>query len=146
MAETGPVIPTTIPHGKTARRLEWVHLPPHVRALIERRCGSPVASAVSQTSGFTPGFASVLTCEDGTCHFVKAASMRAQRMFADAYLEEARKLALLPPAAPAPRLLWTSEADDWVVIGLEYADAKPPRRPWRRADLDAVLDVLEGMT
>ena len=37
----------------------------------------------SQGAGFTPGFASVLTCADGSRHFVKAASLKAQRMFAD---------------------------------------------------------------
>lgn len=137
------MIPTTIPHGRTARRLEWPHLPPHVRATIESHCGTPVTSAVSQTSGFTPGFASVLTCEDGSRHFVKAASVRAQRQFADAYREEARKLALLPEEAPAPRLLWTSDADEWVALGLEHVEAGPPRRPWSRADLDSVLDTLE---
>jgi hypothetical protein len=109
-------LPTTIPHGRTARRLEWPHLPPHVRALVEERCGSPVVEAQSQGAGFTPGFASVLVCADGTRHFVKAASTKAQRMFAEAYREEARKLAALPEAAPAPRLLWLHDADDWVVL------------------------------
>ena len=42
-----------------------------------------MATATSQNSGFTPGFASVLECEDGSRHFVKAASVRAQRMFAE---------------------------------------------------------------
>ena len=45
-------------------------------------------AASSQTSGFTPGFASVLECGDGSRHFVKAASAKAQRMFADAYRAE----------------------------------------------------------
>ena len=31
-----PAIPDPIPHGRTARRLEWAHLPPAVRATIER--------------------------------------------------------------------------------------------------------------
>ena len=138
------MIPTSIPHGRTARRLEWPHLPAHVRSLVESRCGSPVVTAVSQTAGFTPGFASVLTCEDGTRHFVKAASVRAQRPFAQAYREEARKLAVLPAEAPAPRLLWTSDSDDWVVLGLEHVEARAPRRPWRVGDLDAALDMLES--
>lgn len=130
------VIPTTIPHGRTARRLEWVHLPPHVRAVVEQRVGSAVLDAVSQTSGFTPGFASVLTCADGTRHFVKAASVVAQRAFADAYREEARKLRGLPPEVPAPRLLWVHD-DDWVVLGFEYVDGRPPLRPWTDGDLAA---------
>ena len=52
---TPPVAPYPAPHGKTARRLEWAFLPPHLRAWIERRCGSPVVSAITQNSGFTPG-------------------------------------------------------------------------------------------
>lgn len=134
--------PTTIPHGRTARRLEWSFLPPHVRRLVESRCGSPVVEAVSQGAGFTPGFASVLTCEDGSRHFVKAASTKAQRMFAESYREEARKLERLPAAAPAPRLLWLHDADDWVVLGLEHVEARAPRRPWRAAELDRAMDML----
>ncbi|WP_338089642.1 hypothetical protein [Nocardioides lijunqiniae] len=136
------MIPSPLPHGRTARRLEWAHLPPSVRALVERRCGSPVVDARSQGAGFTPGFASVLTCEDGTRHFVKAASAKAQRMFAHSYREEARKLAALPRDAPAPRLLWVHDADDWVVLGLEHVQARNPRRPWRAADLEASVAML----
>lgn len=124
------MIPTTIPHGYTARRLEWVHLPPHLRAEVERRTGSPVVDAESRRSGFTPGFASVLTCADGSRHFVKAASTKAQRVFAEAYREEARKLRLLPAGVPVPRLLWLHDADDWVALGFEYVEGLPPQRPW----------------
>ncbi|HET6166787.1 MAG TPA: phosphotransferase [Marmoricola sp.] len=135
------VIPSTIPHGRTAQRLEWSHLPPVVRAQVEERCGSPIVEAVSQGGGFTPGFASVLICEDGSRHFVKAASNAAQRMFAASYREEARKMRALPDSVPAPRLLWSFE-DEWVVLGLEYVAARPPKRPWRAADLDLCLDAL----
>lgn len=137
------MLPTTIPHGRTARRLEWTFLPPHVRELIEERCGSPVVDAASRGTGFTPGFASVLTCADGSRHFVKAASVKAQRMFAEAYRIEARKLAALPDEAPAPRLRWTHEGD-WVVLSTEYVEARHPRRPWRQADLESSLDMLEA--
>jgi aminoglycoside phosphotransferase (APT) family kinase protein len=144
--EDGPVHPATdswpIPHGRTARRLEWAHLPPSVRAAVEQRCGARVVTATSRNSGFTPGFASVLECEDGGRHFVKAASMRAQRMFADAYREEARKLAALPAAAPAPRLLWSLDVDDWFVLSTEYVDAHHPRRPWREDELRLCMDML----
>lgn len=131
-----------VPHGRTAQRLEWRFLPPHVRDLVEDRCGSAVVHAESQGGGFTPGFASVLTCEDESRHFVKAASAKAQKMFALSYREEARKLAALPGAVPAPRLLWSYDAD-WVVLGLEYVEARNPRRPWRTDELDACLDALE---
>lgn len=136
------MIPSPIPTGRTARRLEWPFLPPFLRQLIEQRCGSPVIDAASQGAGFTPGFASVLTCEDGSRHFVKAASDKAQRMFAHSYREEARKLAALPRAAPAARLLWLHDADDWVALGLEHVEARNPHRPWRGADLDAAIAML----
>lgn len=133
---------TPPPSGHTARRLEWQFLPPNVRDLVERRCGSPVVEASSQGGGYTPGFASVLVCADGSKHFVKAASVKAQRMFALSYREEARKLRALQDLVPAPRLLWSHEGDDWVVLGLAYVDAQLPARPWRPVDLDRLLDAL----
>ena len=137
-----PAAGDPVPAGRTAQRLEWRFLPPHVRELVEKRCGSPVVTATSQDAGFTPGFASVLECEDGSRHFVKAASVKAQRMFAESYREEARKLAGLPDGIPAPRLLWSHEGD-WVVLGIEHVEARAPHRPWRPAELDATLDALE---
>lgn len=130
------------PVGRTAQRLEWVHLPPKVRAAVEARLGRPVVEATSQTSGFTPGFASVLVTDDGARHFVKAASLKAQRMFAQSYREEARKLGALPPSTPAPGLRWSFEAEDWFVLGIEHVQAHAPVRPWREADVAACLDML----
>lgn len=138
-----PAPGSAIPHGRTARRLDWGLLPPVLRTMIERRLGSPVVQAESAGAGFTPGFASVLTCADGSRHFVKAASKKAQRTFADSYREEARKLAALPAGLPAPRLMWSHEDDLWVVLELAYVDGANPSRPWRPADLDACLDTLE---
>ena len=133
-------IPSPVPHGRTARRLEWAHLPPALRALVERRCGSPVVEARSQGAGFTPGFAAVLVCEDGSRHFVKAASVRAQRPFAAAYREEARKLAAAAGRRrPHPGCCGACADDDWVVLGIEHVEARPPRRPWRADDLERCL-------
>lgn len=132
-----------VPHGSTARRIDWLLLPPMIRRLIEDRIGYRVVRAESAGSGFTPGFASVLIGEEGQRSFVKAASTKAQQQFADSYREEARKLAQLPAGLPAPRLLWTHEDDLWVILGLEYVAASAPARPWRREQLDACLDTLE---
>lgn len=143
VGEDVPVIPSPVPHGRTASRLEWRFLPPHVRRLVETRCGSPVVEAVSQDAGFTPGFASVLRCADGSRHFVKAASVKAQRAVAASYRDEARALAALPPGVPAPRLRWVHDADDWVVLGLEHVEARAPGRPWTDGHLAAALDALE---
>lgn len=132
-----------LPHGNTARRLTWEVLPPLLRHTIEGRLGSRVVSAKSAGTGFTPGFASVITCADGSLHFVKAASVKAQRPFAESYREEVRKLRSLPPGLPVPRLLWSHEDDLWVAHELEYVDGANPARPWRRPELDTCLDTLE---
>ena len=80
-----PETATALPHGRTAQRLQWKFLPPEVRALVERRLGGKVVRAESQDAGFTPGFASVLTTDDGARAFVKAASKAAQRPVASSY-------------------------------------------------------------
>jgi hypothetical protein len=126
-------------------RLGWKFLPAEVRTLVASRLGGEVVSAVSQDSGFTPGFASVLTTSTGTRGFVKAASRAAQREIAASYAEEARKLSLLGDAVPAPRLEWVHDDGAWVVLGFEALDARQPHRPWRRDELDRALDLAEAI-
>lgn len=135
-------IPDPLPRGRTARRLEWVHLPPMVRSRIESRIGTTVVQPISQGGGYTPGFASILLGDDGSRHFVKAASVKAQRAFAESYRIEARRLRSLPPAAPAPRLLWAEEFEDWMLLETEYVDGRPPQRPWEPAELTAASELL----
>jgi hypothetical protein len=141
-----PASAPQIPHGQTARRLEWVHLPPVVRRLVEQRLGSRVARAESAGGGYSSGFASVLTGEDGSRIFVKAASKKAQAAAAAAYAEEARKLRSLPLGLPVPRLLWVHQDDLWVVLGLEYVDGRAATRPWRADQLGRCQDVLEALS
>ena len=105
-----------VPHGDTARRLDWMLLPPALRRLVETRFGTPVVEARSAGAGFTPGLASVLIGADGRKMFLKAASKKAQRPFADAYAAEVSRLRMLPRDLPVPRLLWSHEADLWMVL------------------------------
>lgn len=143
-------IPLDYPAGRTARRLGWVHLPPAVRSAVERRLGAPVVEASSCDAGFTPGLASVVTCADGSRHFLKAASTKAQKYAADSYRIEARRVRTLPPSVPAPRLQWVHEADDWVVLCLEYVEGRLPERPWSAEDLAVcsrmLVDAAAGLT
>jgi hypothetical protein len=129
-----------LPHGRTAQRLTWKFLPPPVRARVEEWLGGSVVDAVSQDGGFTPGFASVLTAENGERLFVKAASAQAQREIAGGYRVEAEKRRLLGDAVPAPALRWQHD-EDWVVLGFEAVDGRPPRRPWRADELTRALDL-----
>lgn len=134
-----------VPHGRTARRLEWLLLPPTVRRLVEARFGTAVVEARSAGAGYTPGCASVLTGADGRRVFLKAASRKAQRPFADAYAEEIRKLRALPPDIAVPRLLWSHDDDLWVVLALEHVAGANPVRPWSPDELGRCLDTLEAL-
>lgn len=134
-----------VPYGHTARRLDWLLLPPMVRRMVEDRFGSTVVHAESALAGFTPGCASVLTGADGRRLFLKAASKKAQRPFAAAHAEEIRRLRALPAGLDVPRLLWSHEDDLWVLLALEYVDGVNPVRPWDRGELDRCLDALERL-
>ncbi len=134
-----------VPHGRTAHRLSWPYLPPYLRAAVEQHLGSSVVDAESRDAGFTPGFASVLTGADGSRVFVKAASKQAQADFARAYLDEARKLRALPSDLPAPPLRWVHDDADWVALGFDAVDGRPPSRPWRADELDRSLDLAEAI-
>jgi hypothetical protein len=139
-----------VPVRSTAMRTTWPQLPQPVRDLVELAAGHRVVGAWSAGTGFTPGFASRLDLADGSRLFVKAASSADDEEngwpLSDAYREEARKLAALPAGLGAPRLLWARDAelDDqrWMVLGLEYIDGTPPRRPWRSDQLQRVLDKI----
>lgn len=137
-------LPIRVPAGATARRPTWAELPAYVRELVSDRCGGEVVEAVSIGSGFTPGFASRLLLGDGRRVFVKAADDETRGMFAASYRAEAAKLAVLPRAVPAPRLLWLHDADGWVVLALEDVAGHQPQRPWSDISLHAVLDALEA--
>jgi hypothetical protein len=128
-----------VPHGATARRLDWLLLPPTLRRLVEERFGTAVLTAESAGAGFTPGLASVLTGADGRRIFLKAASKVAQRPFAEAHAQELRRLRELPAGLPVPRLLWTHEDDLWVVLSTgrtpsghgTLPSSTPAWTPWR---------------
>ena len=142
-SSTSVLAAPAVPHGRTARRLAWLHLPATLRAEVEDRLGSPVASSQSQGTGSPPASPRACTPPTGRRLFVKAASKVAQRAVADSYAEEARVLARLAPyAVPAPELRWTHEDDEWVVLGLEDVGALTPERPWRDDELDRTLGLL----
>lgn len=139
-----PPLLSTLPHGRTARRLDWEHLPPLVRAAVAERCGAPVVDHEPQTGGFLPGFSSVLTCADGSRHLVRAASTRAQRGYAHGCQLEARTRPALPPGAPAAPLRWVLQEQGWVAVGIQHVPGRSPARPWTLDDATAVLEGLAG--
>lgn len=128
--------------GSGGHRLTWDDLPSHVRAGLQARLGSPVVEASSQPGGFSPGFASRLLLQDGRRAFVKAVSASQNRESPGIYRQEARYAVALPPAVPAPRLLWTFDDGDWVALAFEDLDARTPQLPWQPAELQRVLAAI----
>lgn len=134
--------PSPLPHGDTALRLSWRFLPPHIRSAVERNLGSPVVDSRSCDAGFTSGFASVLTCANGTQHFVKGSAATAQQRITEDYREEVRVLSGLPSGLPVPKLRWVID-EDWYVFSTQFVTGRAVARPWREADLAATLDACE---
>jgi len=138
---------TVIPVRATAFRPAWDQLPIAVQEEVETAAGSAVVGSASAGTGFTPGFASRLDLADGARLFVKAASTADDALhgwpISGAYREEARKLPLLSSGIGSPALLWVRNLvvgeERWVVLGFAYVNGRPPRRPWRRDQLDLVL-------
>ncbi len=156
--------PSPIPTAATARRPTWTELSDPVRREIERLAGGAVIEAESQTSGYTPGFASRLLLADGRRLFVKAASSAYPWMI-EAYQAEVDKLRLLPAEVPAPRAIFdhrftvpTSSlpepvegraglADqDWLITGFTDVAGRPPIRPWRADEAKTVLGTVAAMS
>ena len=140
-----PQLPPAPPPGATAVRPTWTHLPAAVRVAVEDRLGGRVVAAASQGAGFTAAFASRLRLVDGRRAFVKAVSSAVNPEIHDSYRDEARIAAALPADVPAPRLQWSADIGDWLVLAFEDVDGRPPHRPWRRDELQRVLDVLPGL-
>ncbi|GIH95149.1 phosphotransferase family protein [Planobispora siamensis] len=123
-------------------RLPWQDVPEQIRQAVEARLGAPVADAVTQSGGFSPGAAVRLRLGDGRRAFVKAAGPEPNPFTADIYRSEARIAAALPAGVPAPRLLASFDSEGWVALLFEDVDGRPPVDPWRADELDRVLDSL----
>lgn len=107
--------------------------------------GARVVEATTQPHGFSPGVASRLVLADGRRVFVKAVSESANPDTPGIHRQEARILAALPEAAPAPRLLWTHDEGGWVALGLEDIEGRHPYEPWTEEDLALVVAALAQM-
>jgi aminoglycoside phosphotransferase (APT) family kinase protein len=136
---------TTPPLAFSGQRLDWRDLPRPVRARIQELAGSQVTAETSATTGFSPGFAAVLELADGQGVFVKAVSPEQNPESPELARAEVRAAAALPPQVPAPRLLWSDDDGDWVLLGFEVSAGRPPLLPWRADELAVVLRALDTL-
>jgi aminoglycoside phosphotransferase (APT) family kinase protein len=147
LAPTGEaVLPESVLHGKGGHRLAWAELPAPVRAAVEARLGAPVVAARDQSGGFSPGLAARLRLADGQRVFVKAVNAARNPESPGMYRREAAVMATLPAGVPAPRLRWSEDDGDWVVLAFDEVDGVPPELPWRAGDLHRVLAALTDLS
>ncbi|MBT0995348.1 phosphotransferase [Cellulomonas sp. DKR-3] len=134
-----------LPLAFSGQRLDWRDLPRHVREQISTASGAQVTAEIGATSGFSPGFAAVLELADGRGVFVKAVSPEQNPVSPSLARAEIRNAAALPPQVTAPRLLWSRDDGEWVVLGFEVVHGRSPELPWRPDDLGAVLDAVGAL-
>ncbi|GAA2755137.1 phosphotransferase family protein [Actinopolymorpha rutila] len=132
-------------HGRGGNRLLWPDLPHGLRAEIESRLGSSVVAAASRAGGFSPGLASVLRLADGRQVFAKAVSSAPNPVSPGIHRREAAIAAQLPASAPVPKLLWSHDDGDWVVLVFEALTGDSPTLPWVPAERDRVLAALTDL-
>lgn len=136
---------TTPPLAFSGQRLDWRDLPRSVRTRIQELAGAQVTAETSATTGFSPGFAAVLELADGRGVFVKAVSPEQNPESPELARAEVRAAAALPAQVPAPRLMWSGDDGDWVLLGFEVAAGRPPLLPWRADELEVVLWALDTL-
>lgn len=98
-------------------RRTWAQLPHRVRAEIERHCGA-VLGASAAPAGRNSEFSATLRVAGGDSVFVKG--ITTDNPGSRAHRHEAYVNPWLPDLAP--RLLWTVEAEGWLLLGFERVD------------------------
>ncbi|MGH2812582.1 MAG: hypothetical protein ACRDI1_07710 [Actinomycetota bacterium] len=80
----------------------------------------------TQPAGFSPGVAARLLFADGQRLFVKALSSDPNPHSAELHRREAEVAEALPPEVPAPRLVWSYDDGDWVMLLFEDVEGRHP--------------------
>ncbi len=127
-------------------RLRWENLPERVRAAAESALGASVVYDAPQAGGFSPGLASRLVLQDGRRVFAKAISAGRDPRSPGLYRREIDVMAALPATVPVPRLRWSYDDGDWVMLVLDDVDGRMPMQPWDHRELSRVLAALEELS
>lgn len=126
-------------------RLAWEELPAQVRDWVGVSLGSPVAQAVSQPGGFSPGTADRVRTVDGTRAFVKAVSPDQNPDTPSLHRREIEVLRTLTGVPAVPQLLASRDDGHWVVLVIEDVEGRHPQLPWTDDDLAAALGALHEL-
>lgn len=127
-------------------RTPWEDLPRGLRDAVVDVLGAPVAAAVTQAGGFSPGAAARVTATNQRRAFVKAVSAETNPDSPALHRTEARNASALPADTPAPRLLGTYDDGTWVALVFEDVAGRQPHVPWREDEFSRVLDAVEELS
>ncbi len=126
-------------------RIRWDDLPDELRGWVAEVLGASVAVATSQPGGFSPGSADRVVAVNGRRAFVKAVASSVNPHSPTLHRREIEVAAMLPAAAPAPRLLASYDDGDWVALVFDDVDGRHPATPWRAAELEQVLHATREL-
>jgi aminoglycoside phosphotransferase (APT) family kinase protein len=99
-----------------------------------------------QSGGFSPGLASRLVFGNGARVFAKAISAGRNPRSPGLYRREIEVMAALPESVPAPRLRWSFDDGDWVLLILDDIEGEMPVQPWDPGQFARVLAALEQLS
>jgi aminoglycoside phosphotransferase (APT) family kinase protein len=118
-----PCLPTCAPASRNDLDSRWP-------GQAARAAGSPTASL----AGF--GSLTAPVCSSRPCPVSRV------RRCLPPIAQEVLVARALPQNVPAPRLRWTTEQDEWLVLAFDDVSGRTPQRPWQPEELCVVLDML----
>ena len=129
-------------------RMDWQSVPIQVRSAIEKHLGRPVVKSLTRSEGFSPGLAAKLVLSDGGAVFAKAVGSSPNARSPDIHRSEAKIASALPSEGhnEFPRLLWTYDDGDWVVLLFENIEGRTPSVPWNPDELSRVLSAITKLS
>lgn len=125
---------TPVPYAATAVRPAYDTLPIAVRERIVKELGG-MPMAVELAGG---GFAARVRSESGAELFIKAAGPLLPYVAAS-HWREALINPALPEGVPTPRLRFSHEVEDWIVLGFATVNGRAVDLPMTPGDLDLML-------
>ncbi len=130
------------------KRIAWEDIPLSVRDAIEKHFRQSVVKALTRSEGFSPGLAAKLTFSDGRVVFAKAVGSAPNAKAPDIHRREIKIASQLPADhhGEFPRLLWTCDDGDWVVLIFENVEGRTPLLPWKEEELLRVLSAITELS
>jgi len=131
-------------------RRRYEDLPGVVQQWVDSQLGSPVVDVRNATGGFSPGVAAVVTGTTGEQLFVKAVgshvNAEALRLYRAEREVSGRLSAIDGLLTPVGGTDLQVDGESFAVILYPSLPGRPPQHPWRRVELDRVLDALYDLS